>query len=177
MRKIRRLLAFFAKRIVAAVMIALLLVSSFYIAMNTAGIWVIVDEGMEARARAVICGDDPQQLTRYFTEDFIRQDPVLQIGLGEASPYRDYSVRSITHRVHFHSIWAWPWEIIGRAEITEEVPSIDGSILPSLRETVIAAGGQDRLKPPAWNSARFRVTLLRNRGRWVISSLQQLAEP
>ena len=176
MRRIRRLLAFFAKRTVAAAMIALLLVSSFYIAMNTASIWVIVDDGMEARARTVICGEDARQLARYFSEDFIRQDPVLQVGLGEASPYRDYSVRSISHKVHFDSIWAWPWENVARAEILEEVPSIDGSILPSVREAAIAAGGEERAKPPAWNSARYRVTLMRNRGRWVISSLQQMTE-
>ena len=167
-------MAFFAKRAVAATLIALLLVSSFYIAMHTASIWIIVDDGMEARARAVICGEDTKQLSRYFTEDFIRQDPVLQVGLGDASPYRDYSVRNFSHKVHFNSIWAWPWENIARADIVEEVPSIDGTILPSLREAAIAAGGEAVTKPPAWNTGRYRVILLRRQGRWVISSLQQL---
>ena len=169
-------MVFAAKRMAAATMIALLLVSSFYIAMNTASIWVIVDDGMEARARSVICGEDSRQLTRFFTADFIRQDPALQVGLSESSPYRDYVVRAISHKVHFDSIWAWPWENVARAEIVEEVLSIDGSILPSLREAALAAGGEDRLKPPAWNTARYRVTLMRNRGRWLISSLQQLTE-
>mgnify|MGYP003303894537 CR=1 FL=1 len=47
------------------------------------------------------------------------------------------------------------------------------------REAALAAGGEERLSPPKWSTARYRVTLVRSAGRWKISNLQlieQIAE-
>ena len=115
-------------------------------------------------------------LSRYFRQEFLSQDPVLQVGLSDASPYRDYEIRGYDHRVRMVSVWAWPWEDVARAEIIESVPAIDGVIRSSRREAALAEGGEERLSPPKWSTARYRVTLVRSAGRWMISNLQLIEQ-
>ena len=40
----------------------------------------------------------------------------------------------------------------------------------------LAAGGEARLSPPEWASSRYRVTLTRTAGRWMISNLQLIEQ-
>ena len=74
------------------------------------------------------------------------------------------------------NVWSWPWEDVARAEIVESIPAIDGTIRSSRREAALAAGGEERLSPPKWSSARYRVTLVRSAGRWKISNLQMIEQ-
>ena len=174
MRIIKRLLSFLTAKVFFITLTLAIFVMAFYTAMNTANIAVLIDEGLEARAAAVIQGTEENKLNRYFTDDFLSRDPVLLTGLSNASPYRDYTVRSFSHKVQFLSIWAWPWESVARAEAVETVSSIDGTILSSKREAALQAGGEDRLVPPAWETCKYRVTLIRNNGRWKISGLNTI---
>ena len=43
-------------------------------------------------------------------------------------------------------------------------------------EAALAAGGEARLSPPKWASSRYRVTLTRTAGRWMISNLQLIEQ-
>lgn len=176
MRILRRLLSFIASRLFLITVIAATFIVAFYLAMNTANIWVLIGDGLEARAGVVLMGEDADKLGLYFRQEFLAQDPVLQVGTGDTSPYRDYDIRSFEHRVQMVSVWSWPWEAVARAEIIESVPHIDGAIKSSMREKALAQGGEERLKPPAWQSARYRVTLVRTAGRWKISNLQTIEQ-
>ncbi len=176
MRILRRLLTFLASRLFVITFAFAMVILSFYTAMNVANIWILTDEGLEARAKAVIQGADASGLSGYFTEDFLRQDPVLLVGTGSSSPYRDYTVRSVSHKIRVHGIWAWPWDDYATAEVTESVPAIEGAILAEKREAALAEGGEDRLKPPAWETVRYRVILSRSGGRWKINSLQRMEQ-
>lgn len=153
-----------------------LLIIAFCLAMNTANIWVLISDGLDARAGVVLTGEGEEELTRYFRQEYLSQDPVLQVGLSDASPYRDYEIRGYDHRVRMVSVWAWPWEDVARAEIIESVPAIDGTVRSSRREAALAAGGEERLSPPKWSTARYRVTLVRSAGRWMISNLQLIEQ-
>ncbi len=174
MRILRRLLHFIAVRLLGVTLVFALLILSFYTAMNTANIWVLMDEGLQMRAGAVLTGKNADRLSSYFREDFLSADPVLQVGLSDRSPYRDYTIRSFRHDVQILSIWSWPWEKTARAEVVERVPSIDGTIRSSSRAQALKEGGEERLNPPAWNGGRYRVSLVREKGRWKISNLQLL---
>ncbi len=176
MRILKRFLSFIASRMFFLTIISALLIISFYLAMNTANIWVLIDDGLSARAAAVLMNEDASDLSKYFRQEFISQDPVLQVGLSDASPYRDYEVRGFDHRVKMVSVWSWPWENIARAEIIESIPAIDGAIRSSRREAALLAGGEARLSPPKWASSRYRVTLTRTAGRWMISNLQLIEQ-
>ena len=100
----------------------------------------------------------------------------MQVGLSDVSPYKDYEIRGFDHRVRMVSVWSWPWENIARAEVIERIPAIDGTIRSSRREAALEAGGQARLSPPAWAASRYRVTLTRTAGRWMISNLQLIEQ-
>ena len=176
MRILKRFLAFIASRMFFLTVISALLIISFYLAMNTVNIWVLIDEGLSARASVVLKGDDTVELTKYFRQEFISQDPVLQVGLSDTSPYRDYEIRGFDHRVRMVSVWSWPWENVARAEVIESIPAIDGAIRSSRREAALAVGGEARLSPPNWTTSRYRVTLTRTAGRWMISNLQLIEQ-
>lgn len=176
MRILRRFLSFIASRMFILTVLSALLIISFYLAMNTANIWVLISDGLDARAGVVLMGGDTAQLNSYFRQEFLAQDPVLQVGLSDASPYRDYEIRGYDHRVRMVSVWSWPWEDVARAEIIESIPAIDGTILSSKREAALAEGGEERLSPPKWTTSRYRVTLVRSAGRWKISNLQLIEQ-
>lgn len=176
MRILKRFLNFIASRMFMLTVICALLIIAFYLAMNTANIWVLISDGLDARAGVVLMGNDASELSGYFRQEFLSQDPVLQVGLSDTSPYRDYEIRGYDHRVRMISVWSWPWEDVARAEIVESIPAIDGTIRSSRREAALAEGGEARLSPPAWTSARYRVTLVRSAGRWKISNLQMIEQ-
>ena len=50
MRYVRRFLEFVASRVMIVTVITALLIMSFYMAMNIANIYVMVDDGLDARA-------------------------------------------------------------------------------------------------------------------------------
>lgn len=172
MRILKRFLSFIASRMLVLTVVSALLIISFYLAMNTTNIWVLIDDGLSARAAVVMMDENPANLTKYFRQEFINQDPVLQVGLSDSSPYTDYEIRGFDHRVRMVSLWSWPWENVARAEIIESIPAIDGTIRSSRRDAALAAGGEARLSPPDWATSRYRVTLTRTAGRWMISNLQ-----
>ena len=176
MRILKRFLSFIASRIFFLTLISALLIMAFYLAMNTTNIWVLIDDGLDARAGVVLMGSDASMLDKYFRSEFLSKDPVLQVGMSDTSPYIDYEIRGYDHRVRMVSVWAWPWESVARAEIVESIPAIDGTIRSSRREAALAAGGEARLTPPKWATSRYRVTLVRSAGRWKISTLQLLEQ-
>ena len=176
MRILKRFLSFIASRIFFLTLISALLIMAFYLAMNTTNIWVLIDDGLDARAGVVLMGSDASMLDKYFRSEFLSKDPVLQVGMSDTSPYIDYEIRGYDHRVRMVSVWAWPWESVARAEIVESIPAIDGTIRSSRREAALAAGGEARLTPPKWATSRYRVTLVRSAGRWKISNLQLLEQ-
>lgn len=147
MRILKRMLDFIASRMLMVTVACALLIISFYLAMNTANIWVLIDDGLDARASVVLMGEDAGKLTSYFRLEFIAQDPVLQVGTSDTSPYRDYEIRGYDHRVKMVSVWSWPWENVARAEVVESIPAIDGTIRSAKREAALAEGGEERLSP------------------------------
>ena len=110
MRILKRLLDFIASRMLIITVVCALLIISFYLAMNTAKMWVLIDDGLDARAGVVLMGEDADKLTSYFKPEFIAQDPVLQVGLSDTSPYRDYEIRGYDHRVKMVSVWS-TWRV------------------------------------------------------------------
>lgn len=151
--------------------IAGVLIVAFYMAMNTANIYILLKDGMEARAGVVLMDRDATELQKFFREDFLRNDQVLSVGMSERSPYANYEIRGFDHRLSMEWMWAWPWDIVARATITERIPRIDGRVKSSRREEMIAAGGESAEYPPRWKAGRYSVTLERISGQWKISSV------
>lgn len=173
MKYLFRFLWYIAKRLMGVTILVGVLIIAFYMAMNTANITILLKDGMALRAEVVMKSEDSAQLSKYFDENFLHVDTVLNIGLSEQSPYKDYNITGIDHRLKLEWLWCWPWEDTARANFVESVPKIDGRIKPSLRAEAEAVD-PSRVYPPHWQSGRYVATLERVSGRWKIASIKLL---
>ena len=171
MKYIHRFFSYVAKRLVLFTLVSALLILAFYLAMNTANIYLLLNDGMTARANAVLTREDADDLTNFFTNDFLLTDETLNIGLSSASPYIDYNITDFLYKLSLEWVWAWPWEDTATATIVERVPKITGEVL-STRASLVRSG-QLSSTPPSWLGGRYTVHLVRQNGRWKINELIQ----
>jgi len=162
---LRRLIWFLASRLALFTLLLSLCVVVFYESMNMANIQVILKDGMATRAKVVMGIDDASELTKYFSSAYLARDSLL----NNTSPYADYKIVGIDHRLENSFIWTWPWDTTVRVQIVERIPSIDGRAKASTADQVIAATGS--VYPPIWTTTRYRATLEKENGQWRIKEL------
>ncbi len=176
MQYLRRFLWFVTTRMFWIIVVSGILIVSFYLAMNTANIYILLDDGLDARAGVVLVQKEPAELTKFFRSEFLQNDQLLRVGMSDRSPYANYDIRGYDHSMTLEWVWSWPWETVARATVVEDVPRIDGKIKAARRDAALAAGGEAALEPPKWQKARYRVTLARVNGQWKISGMQMMEE-
>jgi len=174
MKYLRRLIWHVASRLLIVTIVLGLMVLGFYYAMNLTNMNVVLKDGMARRAQVVMMQEDISELPKFFQMSFLNGDPVVQDVLNGRSPYQDYDIRGIDHRIEMGFTWVWPWDTMARVEIVERIPRIDGRIKASKAEAYIAARGEDAVYPPEWISARYEVILKKENGQWHIRSLTLL---
>ena len=174
MRYLRRFLWFMTTRLFWVIVISGALIVSFYLAMNTANIYILLQDGLDARAGVVLVQKEPSELTKFFGSEFLHNDQLLRVGMSEGSPYAHYDIRSYDHTMSLEWVWSWPWDQVARATLVEDVPRIDGKVKAARRDEVIAARGEEAVDPPRWQRARYNVTLARINGQWKISGMQMV---
>lgn len=174
MKYLRRFVWYLATRLMLICALLALMTVAFYYSMNATNIYIVLKDGMAKRAQVIMMGEEPQELYKYFQSSFLDRDEALVLAKQGNSPYQQYTVRGIDHRLEMEWMWCWPWEDTARADITERIPRIDGRVKSSSREAVLAAGGEQSLSPPRWQSAKYRAVLTRENGQWRIKSLTLL---
>ncbi len=155
-----------------------LLVLVFYLAMNTANIYLLLSDGMKLRAGVILTREDAGEMTSFFTDEFLIADETLNIGLSDQSPYIDYRIDSFNYELSMEWMWAWPWENTATAVIVEKVPRIVGAVRTNSQSLLKA--GLISATPPPWYGGRYTVRLERINGQWKIDGLKQtqlLIEP
>ena len=176
MKYLRRLVWHIASRLLVVCLVLGLMVVAFYYAMNVTNIYIVLKDGMARRAQVVMMQEDASELTKYFQSSFLERDPAVQTTLAGGSPYQDYNIRGIDHRLDMSFLWVWPWDESARVDITERIPSIDGRIKGNKAEAAIAANGDSVIYPPRWTSAKYRAVLAKENGQWRIRSLALIEE-
>ena len=171
MKYIRRFLSFVASRMVLLSIVVALLILAFYLAMNTANIYILLNDGMTARTSVILTRQNADELTNYFTNDFLLSDETLNIGLSDASPYIDYNITDFNYKLSLEWVWVWPWEDSATATIVERVPKITGSAVSE--KSSLVKDGTLSATPPSWYGGRYTVKLVRLNGQWKIDSLRQ----
>ena len=68
------------------------------------------------------------QLEKYFLTVCLENDSGLLETDNGNSPYKDYNVRGIDHRLEMGFLWVWPWDNTVRLTISEKIPRIDGRV-------------------------------------------------
>ena len=172
MKYIRRIVWFFANRLLVLCLILGLIMTVFYYTMNLSNIQIVLKDGMAGRAKYMMgMTEDRKELEKYFLPVCMENDEVLVACETEGSPYADYNVRGIDHRLEMGFVWIWPWENSARLTITERIPRIDGRVKGTKADEVIARDGADAVYPPAWPEAEYRVLLARENGQWKVKTL------
>ena len=172
MKYLRRGIWFVATRLLLICLILGLMITVFYYAMNLTNIQIILKDGMAGRAKYVMgITEDRNGLAKYFQTSCTDKDEIILATAGGNSPYRDYNVRGIDHRLEMGFLWVWPWENTVRVDISERIPRIDGRVKGLRADEVIAQNGQNAVYPPAWPDAAYSVLLVRENGQWKIKSL------
>lgn len=173
MKQLRRFLWYIAKKLLGVTILFGALIIAFYMAMNTANITILLKDGMALRAQVIMMDKDEQELTKYFQSNFVELDAAINLGITGQSPYANYTITGMDHRIEMEWLWCWPWDDVARADFVESVPKIDGRIRADMR-TEMEQNNPERVYPPAWTTARYRATLVREGGRWKIASIKQL---
>lgn len=176
MKYLRRLIWFIAARLFVVTLIAGLMVVVFYYAMNLTNIQVVLKDGLARRAQVIMMDEPSSELTKYFQTAYLERDNMLIAAQQGLSPYEDYTVRGIDHRMEMGFLWLWPWDETARVDIVERIPRIDGRVKASKTEEAIAQRGESAIYPPAWPSARYRAVLVKENGQWHIKSLTLLEQ-
>ncbi|MDR1598515.1 MAG: hypothetical protein LBS11_01325 [Oscillospiraceae bacterium] len=172
MRYLRRFLWFITVRLFGICVVGAILVVAFYMSMNTTNIIVLSKDGMAARARVILgTEEDPGILSKFFTVECLTRDARVGVALAGESPYEDYDIRGMDHRLNIEWMWTWPWDNTASATAVETMPLIDGRVKSARREAVVETRGEGAVNPPAWNPVRYRITLTRDEGRWIITAL------
>lgn len=176
MKYLRRLIWYIASRLLLICLVLGTMVVTFYYAMNVTNVYVVLKDGMARRAQVIMMTEEETELSKYFHQSFLERDNALIITQQGNSPYKDYNVRGIDHRLEMSFMWLWPWEDAVKVQIVERIPSIDGRAKGTTAEALVAAGGNDALYPPRWKAARYYAVLTRENGQWRIKSLSLIEE-
>ena len=191
MKYLRRIIWFIATRLVVICLILGLIITVFYYTMNVSNIQIVLKDGMAGRAKYVMgISENRNELDRYFQAACLENDLLVQKTDAGESPYANYTVRGIDHRLDVEFFWLWPWENSVRVNITEQIPRIDGRVRGSKAEEIIAnADNKSKaLYPPKWteinmtdsasevgkDQLEYRVILVRENGQWKIKTLTRI---
>ena len=172
MKYLRRGVWYLASRLLVICLVFGLIITVFYYAMNLTNIQIIVKDGMAGRAKYIMgISTSKSDLAKYFQSNYLDSDPDIAAVAQEKSPYANYNIRGIDHRLDMGFLWLWPWENAVRVIITERIPRIDGRVKGLKADEVIAKQGQDAIYPPDWPEMTYRALLVRENGQWKIRNL------
>jgi hypothetical protein len=166
MKYLVRFLLYLVKSL--SVLLAVLLVCSavFFLSMNTTNNFVLAQDGMKARAQAVLTPSDEINLYSYFSVDFVQNEPIFH-----GSTYMPYTIRTFNQKVSIKSIWCWPWEDTATAIVQDVITYIDGE-MSSEYMTQEQREQKVKIPPPAWQNGVYKLTFRRIEGSWKIDSVE-----
>lgn len=168
MQYFRRFVWFLATRLIILCILVGMLVCGFFMCMNMANIYVILDEGLEKRVEVILTREDAQELNKYFHYEFLNADPALAGAFDGTSAYTDYTVSDFEYEMKIEKFWAWPWDAYATCTVTERVPDITGKVISS-------RAGEVSKEVPHWVGGRYNLTLVKEQGLWKIIGMQQTA--
>ena len=171
MKYVRRLLWFIASKLLIFSVIASVLVLAFYLAMNTANIYLLLSDGMQLRTSVILTRDDASELPNFFANSFLDNDEALKIGMSSQSPFANYRITSFESEVKLEWVWSWPWQDVAQANMIHTVPEIKGTIRPE--KAALVQSGALGANPPVWNGGRYEMQLHRVNGQWKIAGMEQ----
>jgi len=152
------------KYVFLGLLIVAIMIVGFYVAKDTANVYIIATEGMEVRAGTIMNIAQLDEMNKYFIESFASSD--YELGTNK---YDEFLIRDFEYKLKLESIWANPWEDTAYIKAVESVPEIDG-------EYPVENEDEVPLVMPKWQSARYNIALVRIDDAWYISQVIKLEE-
>jgi hypothetical protein len=156
--------------IVAASAFAIL-IAAFFVAMDSANVYVIVTDGMKAHASSVLIPDNTVDLTNYFTDNYISS----KAKNTDSSQYDDYVISDFDYKLNVESLWCNPWKNTATVTVVESIPKMVYTSANADTDT-----DSDTTKKqdagPKWQRARYKVSCIRIDDVWRINSIEKLED-
>jgi hypothetical protein len=148
--------------IIAASAFAILVVA-FVMAMDSANVYVIVNDGMKAQASAELMPGQGADASKYFTQAYLDRQTSM-----DSSEYAAFVITDFNYKLDVESLWCNPWKNTATVTVVESVSSI--TFAGSAGET------EDKTEPqpPAWPRAKYKIICLRVNDMWRIDSLEKI---
>ena len=107
MKTILRLLFFWIKVIAVVLLIVAVAGCSFFVAMDITNLMILVKDGMTMRANVAFAPEDydADELTKFFTAEYLVADDLLNNDL-----YDQYEIEDYDYDTSIDRIWCWPWQ-------------------------------------------------------------------
>ena len=157
------------KWVLIAVIVASLGMGAFTFCMDYANISILVTDGMKMRTGVVLGYSDPQELPKFFAQQYIEADTLL-----EDTTYHDYVIESFDAQVEMEQLHTVPWESIATVRVSETA-EING-YLPIALQTPEQLADPNKIPPPPWQGATYDLTLQKGENGWIIVSVMQVDE-
>lgn len=158
MKMIGRALEFTGTRLILLALAVMLCLCVLMSAFRLSNAYIIINEGMAARAEHVLTHTSLTGLRQFFTDPCIVEDTRLK-----DTAYSEYVIGDYTYSLAFDSLKVWPWRDTITAEIVETVTRIEGTTMSG-----------DAAVPPAWTPLKYRVVMVKQNGCWMIDTLTVL---
>lgn len=153
------------RKVLLVLLLFAALLATFFIAMDTANVYVVVTDGLKARADAILMQENTDELSSYFETAFLDSDLQLQ-----DQTYQNYNVSDFIYHLDVESLWCQPWKGVAKVTVVESIPEIDGGI-----KNVAEGEMQEDTALPAWTRGRYVLTCYKQDNRWLVSSMELVA--
>ena len=156
----RRSIWFVLRTLLIVSGIVALCLAVFAEGMHVSNLYILVTEGLEARAATILKGGEPLDLTTYFTEQFIAADAALYEGT-----YAQFTVASYDYRIDIKSFFVLPWSAQATMVVDDGLAALNA-----------AANSEQEATPdlPIWTPGRYKVHFIKEGSRWYIDALTLL---
>ena len=160
-----RMIWYAVKVAIIAVSAFAILAVAFFVAMDSANVYIIVTDGMQAKAKSVLLKDTEADLTKYFSQSY------LDGAAAELTPQESeyYTITNVDYKIKVESLWCQPWKNTATATVVESIPEIDYDVNEELTEEEM-----DALQPPTWPRARYTLSIQKEDDSWRITSVQKV---
>lgn len=154
-----RFVWYILKIIIIALSAFAALAAVFYIAMDSANVYVIVTDGMKARVTSALVPSQSTDITRYFSSEFLSQNAL------DTTKYSGFSITSIKYDLAVESVWCNPWKNTATVTVVESIPEMAYDEPADLPE------GEKAPVPPQWQRARYKLTCIKRNDAWRIDRI------
>lgn len=160
------------KIVIIAVSAFALLVAAFFVAMDSANVYVIVTDGMKAHAASVLMPNEDSDLQQYFTDACISSLPAI-----DRTQYESFVITDIDYKITVESLWCNPWRNTATVTVVESIPDM----VYSSADATADVDAKTLKKGPQWQRARYKIGCVRIDDVWRINSIKKVenlkAEP